>query len=77
MAAYAIAESVPDATVVVQTVAGGYGVIGMEVGFRRAEKAGGSPHAEQVDADAVMFQAADLDTLAYAIGRGVSELDRG
>lgn len=38
--AYQIAEMIPSTTLIVQTIAGGYGVLGMNLGFERLHQAG-------------------------------------
>ncbi len=70
--AFVLAELFRDLTLIVQTVAGGYGLLGMEAGFARIDAAGlPLPRVRSY----ALFQVDDADTLTFAINSGRSSLD--
>ncbi len=63
--AYAIAEHVPQATVVAQTIAGGFGPLGMEQGFGRLDRLGLCDQRPRFE----LFQVEDQASLASWLER--------
>lgn len=65
--AWTIADALPDAQCIVQTVAGGYGPLGYELGFRRARSAGWFNAAPVLRRRSYLLtQPADADALGRA-----------
>ncbi len=61
---------------IVQTVAGGYGVLGVETGFRRVATALGEPAVAPSRPGYLLFQPSDADTLVRAWNTGATELSQ-
>ncbi|MEV6927473.1 pyridoxal-phosphate dependent enzyme [Dactylosporangium sp. NPDC051485] len=59
-------ETAPQVDLIVQTVAGGYGPLGYETGFRRLSRAVDHPHGILKNRRYLLFQPADADTLTRA-----------
>lgn len=59
-------ETIPEVNLIVQTVAGGYGPIGYETGFRRLRRAVDHPRGVLEHRRYLLFQPADADTLTRA-----------
>jgi hypothetical protein len=60
-------ETSPQVALIVQTVAGGYGPLGYETGFRRLHRAIDQPHGGVLQSRRyLLFQPADADTLTRA-----------
>ena len=73
--AWWIAEVVPQATAIAQTVAGGYGALGYETGFRRMQMAASDPAGVLLSRRYLLFQPQDACTLTRAWARGAGRLD--
>ncbi|WP_129310684.1 pyridoxal-phosphate dependent enzyme [Streptomyces sp. L2] len=72
--AAAIYETVPDTDTIVQTVAGGYGPLGYEVGFSRLRDIVDTPSGVLAERRYLLFQPADADTLTWAWQNGAEEV---
>jgi len=72
--AYVIAEHVPDATCIVQTIAGGYGALGMALGFTRLNKTG---LLKNTGIRFSLFQIEGADTISrlLPLGRDITQTD--
>lgn len=72
--AYSLFEHIPSANVIVQTIAGGYGILGIELGLSRLKKAGlFSGNAPRYE----LFQIDGADTIArlMPLNRDITETD--
>jgi Pyridoxal-phosphate dependent enzyme len=70
-----IYETVPQTDTIVQTVAGGYGPLGYEVGFSRLSRIVDNPAGVLAERRYLLFQPGDADTLTWAWQTGVHEVD--
>lgn len=75
--AWWLSEATPQANLIVQTIAGAYGPLGYETGFRRLRRATDSPCAILANRRYLLFQPADADTLTHAWQAGSSSLNHG
>jgi hypothetical protein len=73
--AWWIAEVIPQVTAIAQTVAGGYGALGYETGFRRMQMAASDPAGVLLSRRYLLFQPQDAGTLTHAWARGTRSLD--
>ena len=69
--AFAIAEFIPQTSTIVQTIAGGYGPIGYQLGLQRARRAGLKVPAVSYG----LFQPEDANTIAQAIAGRINRID--
>lgn len=70
-----LSETTPHVNLIVQTIAGGYGPLGYETGFRRLRKAVDSPSAILENRRYLLFQPTDANTLTQAWGAETSSLN--
>ncbi|GLY04034.1 pyridoxal-phosphate dependent enzyme [Actinoplanes sp. NBRC 101535] len=69
-----IYEAAPRTDTIVQTVAGGYGPLGYEVGFHRLARIVEEPSGVLTDRRYLMYQPGDADTLTWAWQNDVTEV---
>ncbi|TQF08011.1 pyridoxal-phosphate dependent enzyme [Kitasatospora acidiphila] len=70
-----IYEAAPQVDTIVQTVAGGYGPLGFEVGFERLSQVVDTPAGVLCDRRYRLYQPGDADTLTWAWQHGIDRIE--